>query len=73
VTIEFKDTGHGMTQTQCDKIFKSLLTTTKKKGTGLGLAIVARIIEAHHGTIEVKSRKGKGATFTISLPALPPA
>jgi signal transduction histidine kinase len=73
VTIEFRDTGHGMTQAQCEKIFKSLLTTTKKKGTGLGLAIVSRIIEAHHGTIEVKSRKGKGATFTISLPALPPA
>ena len=73
VIIEFRDTGHGMTQTQCEKIFKSVLTTTKKKGTGLGLAIVARIIEAHHGTIEVKSRKGKGAIFTISLPALPPS
>lgn len=70
VVIEFRDTGHGMTQAQCEKVFKSLLTTTKKKGTGLGLAIVGRIIEAHHGTIEVKSRKGKGATFTISLPAL---
>jgi signal transduction histidine kinase len=73
VRIEFRDTGHGMTQTQCEKIFKSLLTTTKKRGTGLGLAIVARIIEAHHGTIAVRSRKGKGATFTITLPALAPA
>lgn len=72
VNIEFRDNGHGMTQAQRDKIFKSLLTTTKKKGTGIGLAIVARIVETHHGTIEVKSRKGKGATFTISLPALPP-
>jgi signal transduction histidine kinase len=72
VAIEFRDTGHGMTQAQCEKIFKSLLTTTKKRGTGLGLAIVARIIEAHHGAIEVKSRKNKGATFTISLPAIPP-
>jgi signal transduction histidine kinase len=73
VTIEFSDNGHGMSQEQCDKIFKSLLTTTKKKGTGIGLAIVARIIDAHHGMITVKSRKGKGATFTITLPALPPA
>jgi len=72
VAIEFRDTGHGMTRAQCEKIFKSLLTTTKKRGTGLGLAIVARIIEAHHGAIEVKSRKNKGATFTISLPAIPP-
>lgn len=70
VTIQFRDTGHGMTQAQCEKIFKSLLTTTKKRGTGLGLAIVARIIEAHHGAIEVKSRKREGTTFTITLPAV---
>jgi len=69
VQIEFRDTGHGMTQAQCDKIFKSLLTTTKRKGAGLGLAIVSRIIQAHHGTIEVKSRKNRGSTFTITLPA----
>jgi signal transduction histidine kinase len=70
VVIEFRDTGHGMTKAQCDKVFKSLLTTTKKRGTGLGLAIVARIIEAHHGSIAVASRPGKGATFTVRLPAL---
>lgn len=70
VVTEFKDTGHGMTPAQCEKIFKSMLATTKKRGTGLGLAIVARIIEAHHGTIQVKSRKNKGTVFTISLPAV---
>jgi signal transduction histidine kinase len=70
VIIEFKDTGHGMSQAQCEKVFKSLLTTNKKRGTGLGLAIVARIIEAHHGSIQVQSKTGKGATFTIRLPAL---
>jgi signal transduction histidine kinase len=70
VVIEFRDNGHGMTQAQCDKVFKSLLTTTKKRGTGLGLAIVSRIIESHHGSIKVRSRPKKGATFTIKLPAL---
>jgi signal transduction histidine kinase len=69
VSIEFRDTGHGLTKAQSDKIFKTLLTTTKKQGTGLGLAIVARIIEAHHGVIEVASRPKKGATFTIKIPA----
>ena len=70
VIIEFRDNGHGLTQAQCDKVFKSLLTTTKKRGTGLGLAIVARIIEAHHGSIAVRSKPNKGATFTIRLPAI---
>lgn len=70
VSIEFRDTGHGLTKAQCEKIFKSLLTTTKKRGTGLGLAIVARIIETHHGAIRVASRPNKGATFTIKLPAV---
>jgi signal transduction histidine kinase len=70
VVVEFRDNGHGMTQAQCDKVFKSLLTTTKKRGTGLGLAIVARIIEAHHGSIQVRSKPKKGATFTIRLPAM---
>ncbi len=70
VVIEFRDNGHGMSQAQCDKVFKSLLATTKKRGTGLGLAIVSRIVEAHHGSIEVRSRKGRGATFTVTLPAM---
>lgn len=69
VQIEFRDTGYGMTQAQCDKAFKSMLTTTKKRGTGLGLAIVSRIVEAHHGTITVKSKKDQGSNFTITLPA----
>ncbi|TET20347.1 MAG: sensor histidine kinase [Candidatus Cloacimonadota bacterium] len=42
--------------------------TTKKKGSGLGLAISKRIIEAHNGTIEVRTREGEGTEFIISLP-----
>ncbi len=69
--IELKDTGHGMTDEQQAKAFRSLLKTTKKHGTGIGLAIVSRIIEAHTGEIEVKSRQGKGTTFRILLPVSP--
>jgi signal transduction histidine kinase len=66
--IELRDTGHGMSDEQQAKAFRSLLKTTKKHGTGIGLAIVSRIIEAHSGEIEVKSRQGKGTTFRILLP-----
>ena len=68
VAIEFKDTGDGMTPEQQKRAFTSLLSTTKQKGTGLGLAIVSKIIESHHGEIEVKSRKGSGTTITLVLP-----
>lgn len=66
--IQFKDTGQGMSREHCSRVFTSLLGTTKLKGTGLGLAIVSKIIEAHRGTIRVRSQIGSGTTFTIVLP-----
>ncbi|MEY2429940.1 MAG: hypothetical protein QOJ40_2825 [Verrucomicrobiota bacterium] len=68
VTVEFKDTGHGMSQEQRRRAFSSVLRTTKTKGTGLGLAIVGRIIETHHGELKIKSRLGRGTTVTVILP-----
>jgi signal transduction histidine kinase len=65
--IIFKDTGLGMTNDVREKIFSPLFTT-KAKGIGLGLPICKRIIEAHEGTISVKSEAGKGTTFTITIP-----
>jgi signal transduction histidine kinase len=68
VIVEFKDTGHGMSREQRERAFRSLLKTTKTKGSGLGLAIVGRIIEAHRGKIEIKSRTGGGTAVRIALP-----
>ena len=67
VSVEFKDTGSGMTVEQKKRAFKTMLVTTKASGTGLGLAIVGRIIETHHGEIRIRSRKGHGTTICIIL------
>jgi two-component system sensor histidine kinase HydH len=68
VGIEFRDTGEGMSQEQCERAFTSLLSTTKAKGTGLGLAIVQRIVEAHRGEIKIASTPGQGTTIHLRLP-----
>jgi len=52
------------------KLFSPLFTT-KAKGMGFGLAICKRIVEAHGGTISVKTMKGQGTTFTVTLPIEP--
>ena len=68
VTLEFKDTGNGMTEEQQKRAFTAVLATTKAKGTGLGLAIVGRIIETHRGQIKIKSQAGRGTMMRITLP-----
>ena len=68
VSVEFQDTGEGMTEDQQRRAFTSLLSTTKRSGTGLGLAIVHRIVEAHHGKLSLRSKPGKGTILRILLP-----
>jgi signal transduction histidine kinase len=67
IELKFSDTGIGIPKENLEKLFTPLFTT-KAKGVGLGLCICKRIIDAHHGTIEVESDVGKGTTFTIKLP-----
>jgi len=67
VEVEFIDTGGGIPDSIKNKIFDPLFTT-KAKGVGLGLSVCKTIIERHEGDIKVKSRVGKGTTFTLSLP-----
>jgi signal transduction histidine kinase len=68
VRIDFKDTGQGMTREQQARAFSAMLSSTKPNGSGLGLAIVGRIIEAHHGSIQIRSRLHHGTTITIRFP-----
>ena len=70
VKIAFADTGTGIPKETLPKIFMPLFTT-KAQGMGFGLAICKRIVEAHGGTITVKTAVNKGTTFTISLPVKP--
>ena len=72
VTVCIADTGCGIREELKDKIFEPFFTTKNKegeKGLGMGLAISKRIIEDHHGKINVESNIGKGTTFRICLPA----
>jgi signal transduction histidine kinase len=67
VRIEVADTGKGLTQEECSRLFTPYYTT-KLQGTGLGLAIVQSVVSDHHGTISVTSDEGRGTTFRIDLP-----
>lgn len=71
ISVDVSDTGLGITDDVKPHLFEPFFTHGKKHGTGLGLSIVKRIMEDHHGTIEVVSTLGKGSTFRLSFP-LPP-
>jgi signal transduction histidine kinase len=71
VDLQISDTGAGIHEKELEKIFHPFYTT-KTAGTGLGLAISRKIIEEHGGTVFVQSQEGKGTTFAIALPLLPP-
>lgn len=70
-----RDTGIGIPESELDRIFDRFYqveraVTRKTGGTGLGLAIVKNIVEAHGGTVMVKSAVGQGSTFSFTLPAV---
>lgn len=68
--ISVADTGPGISDEVLPKLFTPLFTT-KAQGMGFGLAICKRIVEAHGGTITVKTATGEGTTFKITLPIEP--
>lgn len=70
VQITVTDTGSGMDEETREAIFTPFFTK-KARGIGLGLAVTKRIVEAHHGTIEVQSAPSAGTSFTITVPAAP--
>lgn len=67
VVFEIVDTGNGIADENLSKIFEPYFST-KETGTGLGLAIVQKIVDIHHGKIDVESTEGEGTKFTVKLP-----
>src|SRR5579864_181798 len=66
-TVEVADNGRGIAPEHLPSIFRPFFTT-KGEGTGLGLSLARRIVEDHHGTIDVTSAVGHGTTFAVILP-----
>ncbi len=73
ITLAITDNGIGLEQKNIDKLFRidepfKLPGTMNEKGTGLGLVLCKEFVEANNGSISVESKKGKGSTFSITLP-----
>jgi PAS domain S-box-containing protein len=65
--LRIGDEGAGIPEEVREKIF-DLYFTTKTGGSGIGLAMTYRILQLHHGSIQVQSRSGGGAEFLLRIP-----
>ena len=68
-----KDNGIGLSPGETKRVFRRFYQTDQRLartagGCGLGLSIVQSIVEAHHGTVRIESKPGRGSTFTIEIP-----
>lgn len=67
--VAVRDDGVGISEENLARLFQPYFTTKARgRGTGLGLFITRKIIEDHHGKIEISSRPGEGTTVEIRLP-----
>jgi len=66
--VTIADTGVGIPPEDVERIFK-MYYTTKQEGTGIGLALVRRVVDLHHGSIEIHSTIGQGTSVIVRLPS----
>ena len=69
VEVRVMDNGPGIEAERLEEIFAPFQSSKGHKGTGLGLAVARKVVQEHHGRIDVKSEAGRGATFVVTLPA----
>jgi signal transduction histidine kinase len=75
IFVSVADTGEGIPEKDLPLIFERFYRVDKSRtratgGSGLGLTIAKRLVEAHGGTIEVRSQPGRGSTFTFAIPII---
>jgi len=70
ILFRLQDDGPGIDAEHSDQLFQNFFTT-KEDGLGLGLSVCKQIIDAHHGSIDIRNREEGGAEVTISLPIQP--
>jgi signal transduction histidine kinase len=76
VAVTIRDNGIGIPAAEQNRIWDRLYrgdTSRSQRGLGLGLSLVKAVVEAHAGTISLKSEPGKGSEFTVTLAAAVPA
>jgi signal transduction histidine kinase/CheY-like chemotaxis protein len=71
IMVAISDNGRGISAAVADKLFLPFVTDKQEEGgTGLGLSVTYGLVQAHGGDIFFETRRGKGTTFTISMPTL---
>lgn len=70
--IDVSDHGGGISEANQARVFDRFFTTERDQGgTGLGLAIVKRIMQGHHGDVELLQTSPAGTTLRVALPLAP--
>jgi two-component system osmolarity sensor histidine kinase EnvZ len=73
VRLDVEDDGRGLDRSERSSVFGRFVRGgSEAAGTGLGLWLVDRVARAHGGSVDVRSERGRGCTFTLVLPMRPP-
>ena len=69
--ITVRDDGKGIPDEVKKRIFEEGFKYGKTGNTGMGLHIVSKVIERHHGRIDIRDNDPKGTSFVITIPKIP--